>query len=260
VSRDILRPANRRVLRRFAGTNVLVAFDFDGTLARIVPDPVRARMRPLTRELLAELANLYPCIVISGRAQADVRSRLGTVPVQRVVGNHGVEPWQASKRLSAQVKRWRVSLERRLGALPGVRVEDKTYSIAVHYRQSPEKAKARSAIARAVSALGETRVIGGKQVVNVVTRTAHDKGVALLKERERLGCETAIYAGDDDTDEDVFSLDDPARLLTIRVGARPTSAASYFIPGQADVDELLKVLVALRKNPESRRNPRPHRR
>lgn len=211
-------------------------------------------MRRLTRELLTELAGVYPCIVISGRSQADVRSRLGNVPLERVIGNHGMEPWQASGRLASQVRRWRLALEKRLGTLPGVRVEDKTYSIAIHYRQSREKTKARSAIARAVSTLGGTRTIGGKQVVNVLPRAAHDKGRALLKERERLGCDTAIYVGDDDTDEDVFDLDDPARILTIRVGAKPASAASYSIPRQSDIDELLRILVGLR---ETSRTPRP---
>ena len=204
-------------------------------------------MRAMTARLLNELANLYPCVVISGRAQADVRSRLGAIPVQRVIGNHGVEPWQASGRLSAQVKRWRLSLERRLKTLPGVKVEDKTYSIAVHYRHSREKAKARSAIARAVSALDGARVIGGKQVVNVLPRTAHDKGMALLKERARLRCDTAIYVGDDDTDEDVFALADSARVLTIRIGARSSSAASYSIRRQSDIDRLLGVLVGMRQ-------------
>lgn len=204
-------------------------------------------MRATTARLLNELASLYPCVVISGRARADVRSRLGAIPVQRVIGNHGVEPWQASSRLSAQVKPWRLSLERRLKTLPGVKVEDKTYSIAVHYRHSSEKTKARSAIARAVSTLGGARIIGGKQVVNVLPRAAHDKGMALLKERARLRCDTAIYVGDDDTDEDVFALADSARVLTIRVGPRPSSAASYSIRRQGDIDRLLRVLVGMRR-------------
>ena len=93
------------------------------------------------------------------------------------------------------------------------------------------------------------RVIGGTQVVNILPKGAPHKGIALERERDRLRCETAIYVGDDETDEDVFGLDQPGRLLTIRVGARAGSAASYFIRRQADVDELLRALIGARRRP-----------
>jgi trehalose 6-phosphate phosphatase len=94
--------------------------------------------------------------------------------------------------------------------------------------------------------LGAVRIIGGKQVVNLVPEGAPDKGDALERERERLRCDTAIYVGDDDTDEDVFRLDQPGRLLTIRVGAKRTSHAAYCIRDQRQIDVLIRVLSSLR--------------
>jgi trehalose 6-phosphate phosphatase len=244
--KDILALANRDVLEQFAWSNVLVAFDYDGTLAPIVRDPNQAFLRESTRRLLQRLAALYPTIIISGRAQLDARRRLRGIPLQRVVGNHGIEPWQATRPMMNKVKRWAPLLRRRLAPLKGIRVENKTYSAAVHYRASREKKKARAAILQAVVELGPIRVIGGKQVVNVLPRGAPHKGIALERERERLRCDTAIYVGDDETDEDVFGINEPGRLLTVRVSPKRDSQAMYYIKNQAAVDELLAVLIRLR--------------
>lgn len=252
--KDILSGPGRRVLEEFAGSNVLLAFDFDGTLAPLVAVPERARMRETTTRLLGELTSLYPSVIISGRSQADVLERLGGVPVHGVVGNHGAESRESSEQPPEEVKRWRPLLEKALTPFPGVRVEDKGFSISVHYRQSREKRRAQAAIRKAAAALGDVRVTGGRQVVNLLPKGAPHKGIALERERERLACDTAIYVGDDDTDEDVFALGQPARLLTIRIGAKPVSGASYYIQSQADIDELLRVLVHLR-----RRSDRPQR-
>jgi trehalose 6-phosphate phosphatase len=250
--KHILSQGNREVIEQFASSNALLAFDYDGTLAPIVDDPDRAFMRPTTRKLLAQAARLYPTIVISGRAQDDALRRLRGVGVFEVVGNHGLEPWHGSDALIAKVRGWLAGLEQHLAGLEGVLIEDKISSLAIHYRHSREKKKARAAILRATALLDHVRIIGGKQVVNVLPGGAPHKGAALERERERLCCDTAIYVGDDETDEDVFSLDQPDRLLTIRVGTRRASAARYYIPRQAAIDELLRALIDLRRSLLSR--------
>jgi trehalose 6-phosphate phosphatase len=248
--RDILSPAGREVLQQFAWSNVLLAFDYDGTLAPIVLDPGKAAMRPATRRLLVEVAARYPCIVVSGRAQADARRRLRGIPLREVIGNHGIEPWKSTRPMEEEVKRWAPLLVQGLSAFKGVRIENKTFSVAVHYRRSREKKRARTAILKTAAALGRVRLIGGKQVINILPEGAPHKGIALERERARLGCDTAIYVGDDETDEDVFGLDQPGRLLTVRVGPKRTSQASYHVRSQAAIDELLRVLVSLREAPE----------
>lgn len=255
--KNILLPAHRRIVERFARSNVLLAFDFDGTLTPIVTRPERAHLRPATSRLLGDLTKLYPCVVISGRARAGVLERLRGIPVHGVVGNHGIEPWGASARLKEKIERWRPLLEERLSSVRGVSIEDKVFSISVHYRQSREKKKARAAIMEAAAALNDVRVVGGALVVNLLPRGAPHKGMALERERERLGCDTAIYVGDDETDEDVFALEQPARLLTIRVGASAESAASYYLRGQADVDGLMRFLLLARQKPNRAARRRP---
>jgi trehalose 6-phosphate phosphatase len=255
--RNILAQSQRSLLAEMTSSNVLLAFDFDGTLAPIVEDPKAAGLRARTRQRLEALCELYPVVVISGRAQRDVRKRLAGMHMQAVVGNHGMEPQAtadkaaaqsaAMSRYARQVTRWLAKLKRELAPLRGVVIEDKTYSLSVHYRQSRQKRAARAAIMAAAEQLGDVRVVGGKLVVNVVPQGAPHKGIALERERDRLRCDTAIYVGDDDTDEDVFALDHPGRLLSIRVGKKAGSSAPYCVAEQSNVDDLLRVLIELRK-------------
>jgi trehalose 6-phosphate phosphatase len=245
--RSILAPLNRPVLEQFAFSNVVVAFDYDGTLAPIVDAPEKAAMRPRTELLLKRLAELYPCIVISGRAESDTRARLRGIRLRSVIGNHGVEAWKGMNGFASEVRRWRPLLDRQLAGHPGVTIEDKTYSIAIHYRRSRAKRRVRAAALRAASLLGAVRIVGGKQVINLLPRNAPHKGDALERERKRLGCDTAIYVGDDETDEDVLGLDQPGRLLTIRVGAKRTSRADFCVRDQRQIDRLIATLVEGRR-------------
>ncbi len=245
----ILSARSRPMLERFAWSNVMLGFDYDGTLAPIVSDPARAEMRESTRRLLEALARAYPCVVISGRARADVERRVGGLGLREAIGNHGIEPWQASREIADDVRRWRPRLEERLRTHSGIWIEDKAYSLAIHYRRSRAKKAARSAILGAIESLGDVRVIGGKQVINVLPADAPHKGIALEHARDRLRCDTAVYVGDDETDEDVFALDQPGRLLTIRVGRGRDSLAAYSLRNQGEIDALLELFLALRPAP-----------
>jgi trehalose 6-phosphate phosphatase len=243
--RNVLHPGNRSVLTQLTWSRVLLAFDYDGTLAPIVDDPTAASIRPRTRALLQKLARLYPCIVISGRAQADIARRVRGLGLASVVGNHGLEPWRRTETFASHSRLWLPPLRHALQGLEGVVIEDKIFSLAVHYRRAPRKKRARAAILAAAVRIAGLRIIGGKDVVNLVPHGAPHKGTALEAERERLGCDTALYVGDDEADEDVFALDDPGRLLSIRVGPRASSRAPFYIRNQAAIDRLLSTLLIL---------------
>ncbi len=248
--KDLLAKENRSVLEQLAFARALLAFDFDGTLAPIVKDRDVARMRPRTSELLTALCSRYPCAVISGRSAADLSPRLEGAPVQYVVGNHGMEPGGDLSKYEQEVAATRPLLEAALGNEPGVELEDKRYSLALHYRRSRHKQAAVTAITRAIAALPiAMRTIAGKMVINVVPASAANKGDALLELRERAGADIALYVGDDVTDEDVFKIDQPGRLLSVRIGEAAWSAAAYCLRTQRQVDRLLATLVALRENP-----------
>ena len=118
--------------------------------------------------------------------------------------------------------------------------------MAVHYRHARKRNLTRRAILSVAQSLEDVRLVGGKLVVNLVVPDAPHKGLALERERVHFACDTVIYVGDDDTDEDVFQMDRPGQLLSIRVGRKRTSAASYYIRSQAEIDRLLDTLVAAR--------------
>lgn len=246
--RHLLSRESGQVLAQLAWSRVLVAFDFDGTLAPIVANREDAHMRARTSDLFAKVCSLYPCAVISGRSQSDVSARLGTAPIKYVIGNHGLEPGASLDEFQEEIVQARAALENALAGMAGVDLEDKRYSLALHYRRSRNKRLARSAILAAVAALPvRMRVVPGKLVVNVVPERAPNKGDALLELRRAEQADTALYVGDDVTDEDVFELDQPGRLLTVRVGESRSSAAAYFLRDQNEMDRLLGKLIALRE-------------
>ena len=92
------------------------------------------------------------------------------------------------------------------------------------------------------------RIVLGSLAVDLVPDVASHKGIALRQLRARVA-DTALYVGDDASDEDVFTLNEPGRLLSVRVGRRRDSAASYFLRAQSEVDDLLEELVRLRSRP-----------
>ncbi len=241
--RNALSGAARGALRKLATRRLLLAFDFDGTLAPIVGDPDRAVLRGTTRALLGRLAERLACIVISGRSRADLCRRLDGLPLRELVGNHGIEPWHATRRFARQVARWRTLLQGRLARLPGVVVEDKGLTLAIHYRRAPDRPLARAAVDTAVGSLSDARRIGGKYVVNLLPATAPSKGTALERARAALGCDAALYVGDDDTDEDVFKLGGTNGIIGVRVGWSSRSAAQYYLRKQREIDALLKMLL-----------------
>jgi trehalose 6-phosphate phosphatase len=251
--KPLLARENRSLLDQLAWSNVLLAFDFDGTLAPIVPDRHHAAMRHQTARLFSKVCARYPSAVISGRAKADVARRLDGAPVRYLIGNHGLEPGSRLGAFGRQVERALPLLEAALAGRQGIDIEDKRYSLAVHYRRAREKPRAREAIRRAVAALPvPMRVIPGKLVINVVPEAAPSKGDALVKLRERADADVAMYVGDDITDEDVFRLDQPGRLFTVRVGRSKSSAARYYLRQQREIDTLLACLAALRADARTR--------
>ena len=246
IVHNILAKRQAHVLAAFASSNVLVAFDYDGTLAPIAPRPDAVKMRLRTRKLLSDVARRYPAVVISGRSRDDLLRHVKNVPVWHLAGNHGLEPWGTANFDKARVRKWVSSLERDLAAHAGVHVEDKIYSLTVHYRHARNRRAAVMRLRHAISRLSGARSIGGRYAISVVPTGAPNKGDALERARQLLVCDTAIYLGDDETDEDVFERASHHKLLAIRVGRSRSSRAQYCLTSQHDIDTLLDRLLTLR--------------
>ena len=86
----LFSPPGLRALRRLTAGRALLSFDLDGTLAPLVMRPSDAAVSPITAARLQALAQRWTVAVITGRAVADARLRLGFEP-HFLVGNHGAE-------------------------------------------------------------------------------------------------------------------------------------------------------------------------
>jgi trehalose 6-phosphate phosphatase len=223
---------------------VLIAFDYDGVLAPIASTPDRARMRARTCELLTRVAELFRCEVVSGRPLDDLTRRMQGVPLFGLSGNFGREPPIAGRRPPPQVREWVDLLRESLARYTGVLVEDKTYSVTVHYRHAVDRAGVRRALRRTIASLHGARAVEGVEAVSLMPWPGPTKGTALQSARRRAGCTHAVYVGDDGTDEDAFASAGPARLLAIRVGASAHTKARFHVHSQARVDALLRALLA----------------
>lgn len=236
----------RERLRRAGG--LVLCTDFDGTLAPIVERPDEAAITSDNRDLLRTLGerDAVRVGVVSGRALADVRSRVD-IPTLAYAGNHGLElaradadrdvvhPIAAKRRpLLADVCE---ELETRLSDVEGCFIGNKSITASVHYRRAPREAvpRVRETVDEVLDEMADGRLHAehGKAVVEIHQTIPWDKGAAVSLLRGSSSW-PAIYLGDDTTDETVFERFGPDDI-GIHVGDGPT-AASYRIVDQAAVE------------------------
>lgn len=189
--------------------------------------------------------------LISGRPLDDIDKIFAPLELP-AVGGHGAEIRPAASRgkvirpevplLDERVRRGLLSL-----AMPGVIIEDKGYSIAVHYRRVPEKAAdLRRAIASIVGGVsgGKLEVLPGKAVIEIKP-TGFNKGSAVLELMEIAPFKgrKPIFIGDDVTDEAVFAILSEVKGIGFSVG-RIIPGATGIFGGPADVRDWLDRLAA----------------
>ena len=236
----------------------VVLLDFDGTLSEIVNDPDAAELAPGAEKMLLSLAACCPVAVISGRSLTDIQSRVG-VPGVWYAGSHGFElvaPDGSHHENDAGVEAIRVlegaasELRTRLAGVEGLLIEDKRFSVAVHYRNVlPNRVDEIVAAVRIIGQRNELRVTGGRKVIELRPNVDWGKGETVDWIMDRIdGRELflPIYIGDDLTDEDAF---DAIRSKGIGVVVRNAesgdrrSAARYALDGPDAVCQFLTQLA-----------------
>lgn len=245
----LLHPRNLKILESFCLAKTLFAFDYDGTLAPIVANPEKASMKDSTSDLLGTLMMVSPVAVITGRSIADVQKHLPVRPAH-IIGNHGSEGVHTSEELAdmhALTRVWLKTLEMSLPLLQklGISVEDKAYSLAFHYRLSPNPLVAEGALELISESFVSSRITRGKFVLNILPKKSVDKGIALEKIMKQNRYQFGVFFGDDLTDEDVFKHHNP-RLLTVKIGTEPTQA-KFYLRDQSEMDEVLTLIISYLK-------------
>lgn len=202
----------------------LIMTDYDGTLSEIVLDPARAlphpKALPTLRALWQEGHEVY---VVSGRSRHDLQRRLDFLP-DRLIGLHGLE-WPNEYMNSAWLEEAR-DIRAALPQETGLVVEDKRYTVAVHYRGvAPDHMHKVVTLLEQVPLPKTWEMIRGKCV-----REYRPKGVGKDSAVHRLMARhadlPALFIGDDVTDEAAFRAVQERGGTGIKVGNGPTAARS----------------------------------
>ncbi|WP_082514980.1 trehalose-phosphatase [Yonghaparkia sp. Root332] len=238
---------------------LLIALDFDGTLAPLVDDPDDSRALPAARTALDALGALPGTIValVSGRSLESL-ARVAEAPDdQPLVGSHGLEVRFAAADArpavddadAARVAALRSRLEPLVAAVPGAWIEPKPAGLAVHSRRVDDPdavgALVEAVHAEAVAVDDALTVRDGRDVVEFAVRDA-TKGDGLRALVERFAPDAVLFAGDDVTDEDALAVLGP-RDLGIKVGEAASSARARV----ADPEQLAVALAHLLRSRES---------
>jgi len=239
---------------------VYLFLDYDGTLVPIADTPGKAVIPKGTKDLLRRLALDGGCrlAVISGRSLKDIKKMVG---VRGIVysGNHGLEvsgPGIRSTNFAPAgfrklIKKMAGDLRRGLAGVNGVVLEDKGYTLSVHYRMVSRKdvPRVRKAFREATEryiAGGKARTGAGKMVLEIKPPVDWDKGKLVMwllaKQRSVAGSGRPVlpvYIGDDTTDEDAFAALDK-KGITVFVGKPGRTKAAYFLKDHKEVARFLR--------------------
>ncbi|MCK8608839.1 bifunctional alpha,alpha-trehalose-phosphate synthase (UDP-forming)/trehalose-phosphatase [Agromyces sp. C10] len=250
---DALRSAVARIAEV---ERLLVALDFDGTLAPLVDRPEDARATERARAAIERMSQHEDTRValVSGRALDSLKD-VASPPVAALLsGSHGVELQLDASGVTIDLRENELTrleqlidiVENAASAADGAWVERKPAGIALHTRKLGATAGAalqREARERVEQALPGLATRTGKNVLEFAVR-ASDKGEAVTRLRQHAGADAVLYVGDDVTDEDAFAtleIDD----VGVKVG-QGKSLAAYRLRGPDDVAELLEVLADAR--------------
>ena len=245
----VLSEEGRLALRALAEKPILYAFDFDGTLTPILPDRTAVQTPSSINESIKELAKRAPCAIVSGRALADLAPRInGMVPY--LIGNHGIEsaltPTSTLLWAEGIGQGWKRDLSTRFAQSLqdlGVEVEDKRYSLTLHYRGAAEPTRVRMAVLRLLEQLSPApRLIFGISSVNALPPGQGGKGPAVLALMGHLRQTGIFFVGDDETDEDVFDLTG-GLAMGVRVGQCAESRAQFYLKHQGEIEDVVRFLV-----------------
>ncbi|MFE7130333.1 trehalose-phosphatase [Streptomyces sp. NPDC057638] len=247
----------------------VVALDFDGTLAEIVPDPERARAHPDAVPALARLAPKVASVAVVTGRPAGVAVRYGGfagVPGLDhlvVLGHYGSERWDAVTGTVhtpaphpgvAAVRAELPGVLDSVGAWHGTWVEEKGQAVAVHTRRAADPAAAFEALRAPLSALAARHglILEPGRMVLELRPPGMDKGVALAEYVREVGAAAVLYAGDDLGDLPAYAAVEKLRsdgvpgLLVCSGSTEVTELADradLLLPGPASVVHFLAALA-----------------
>ena len=236
---------------------LLVALDFDGTLAPEVDDPETARALPQAREAVLRLLGMPNTRValVSGRAIASLEAVADLPDTTLLVGSHGIELRLDSPRADVSLDTAELRQVETISAVLGevadsvdqVWIEPKPAGFALHTRLASEwNSRIAHLVARSevVAEVDDVYIREGKNVLEFSVRST-TKGEALEHLRRYTQADAVFYAGDDVTDEDAF-----AALGPDDVGLKSgdgVTLANFRVPGPLQIARAVALLADFRE-------------
>ncbi len=235
---------------------VAILLDIDGTLLELAPTPREVWVPPGLSETLKTLLRhtAGALALVSGRSLNDI-DLIFAPDTYPAVGGHGAEMRLSidSEADAVQAPPMDKELKRRLAAIaklsPGILLEDKGYSLALHYRLAPQAEKA---IYEAVSLIraelpdAPIEVLPGKCVCEIKhAGFTKASGVRELMRHAPFKGRKPLFIGDDVTDETVFAIMPDFAGLSFSVGRRSRGVDGHF-DAPSDVREFLSRLAGIR--------------
>jgi trehalose 6-phosphate phosphatase len=227
--------------------------DIDGTLLDLAPTPRDVRVPPGLADTLSRLVRRSSgaLALVSGRSLGDI-DRIFAPALFPAVGGHGAEMRLTpdSEAVATHAPPMDKDLKRRLAAIaglaPGILVEDKGYSLALHYRLAPQAEQAiyqEVARLRADLPTAPIEVLPGKCVCEIKhSGFTKATGVHELMVHDPFKGRRPLFIGDDVTDETVFAIMPDYNGLSFSVGRRARGVDGHF-DAPADVREFLARLA-----------------
>ena len=241
---------------------LLLALDYDGTLAEISADPSRALPCPGARDELTRLLEVSAHLriaIITGRRLEEVRRLLQIKRGVAFSGLHGLERLESDGRVTAppqlasyvpELDKLRNWLRAKVPQNRGFWIEDKQFTLGLHYRLAePTEAAALCAAFEAYAAAETPRLkLMHLKMLIEATPPLANKGSILREYKASLPASyITAYFGDDTTDEDAFAVLDPNDFGVLVGPPRPTHAR-FRINGPSATVAVLRTLAGALAN------------
>lgn len=261
VDSELINPVLKRSVKEsLCGDKKPVFFlDYDGTLTPIVSRPEDAKISDKMRETVKRLIDTFSVTIVSGRCRDDVQSLLG-IDGLVYAGSHGFDILGPNikminpdaQKMIPVIAEILEKLTAQVGDIPGAIIENKKFSMAVHYRLVDEEKyfeKIKKCCEEAIVGYDGLRLMHGKKVFEILPALDWDKGKAVRFVVKALGFNwddvAVVYIGDDTTDEDAYRMI-RTRGIPIHVSELDkTSTADFKVHTPDEVGELFDKLIEI---------------
>ncbi|MFH0971699.1 MAG: trehalose-phosphatase [Candidatus Micrarchaeota archaeon] len=236
--------------RIIAHHNVILAFDFDGTLSEFTDMPRNAIVSRKMQLALTKAEVDSKIIVISSRNTAFLREKLKFLRNLQIYGLHGLETPTKTKSLSLAEMISLVSLKHSVNAIieneRHAWIEDKPAGFCIHFRGATGREFEKlSLMARKTAENAGFKAYRGARALEVLSKESPTKARILEEIAEAMGARNLLfYFGDDEADEEAFArVRQFKRAITVAIGRKETTA-KYSC---RDIKELTRLITKISK-------------